>query len=168
MDAYLTIASKRDWRRYADREISDGVTLRILDAGRLSGSAVNRQPWTFLVVESDEMRERLADVVYAPDNIRGAKLVIVLTTTRAGAFDLGRVAQNMMLAAWNEGIVSCPNGFADADRAVEALGLTGDERPVNALSFGYPSRPRDPESRPAEEWSAEANRRPLDDVVQRI
>jgi hypothetical protein len=36
------------------------------------------------------------------------------------------------------------------------------------LSFGYPARPRNPESRPAEEWSARANRKPLDELVRRI
>ena len=44
----------------------------------------------------------------------------------------------MMLAAWNDGVASCPNGIADADAANEALGL--EEPPVNVLSFGYPAR----------------------------
>jgi len=38
---------------------------------------------------------------------------------------------------------------------------------VNIPTFAYPKRPLDPESRSAEEWSAEANRRPLEEVVQR-
>jgi hypothetical protein len=39
--------------------------------------------------------------------------------------------------------------------------------PVIVLSFGYPAKPRDPASRPAEEWSRRANRKPLEDVVRR-
>jgi hypothetical protein len=35
------------------------------------------------------------------------------------------------------------------------------------LSFGYPRRPRDPESRSASEWSARAKRRPLEELVER-
>ena len=50
VDVFTAIASKRDERRYADRPIPDDVVTRILDAGRLAGSAVNRQPWTFVVV----------------------------------------------------------------------------------------------------------------------
>ena len=36
------------------------------------------------------------------------------------------------------------------------------------LSFGYPANPRDPESRTADEWSAKANRKPLDELVRRV
>jgi hypothetical protein len=36
------------------------------------------------------------------------------------------------------------------------------------LSFGYPARPRDPEARPAEEWSARIKRKPLDELVRRV
>ena len=115
MDTYLAIVSKRDTRRYADTPIPDDVVERILDAGRVTGSASNRQPWRFLIVEDAERREKLADAVYEPTNIRGAQLVIAIVGTRP--LDLGRCAQNMMLAAWNDGVASCPNGIADKDAA---------------------------------------------------
>ena len=44
MDTFLAIASKRDTRRYADRAIPQEIAERILQAGRVSGSARNRQP----------------------------------------------------------------------------------------------------------------------------
>jgi nitroreductase len=59
VDTYLAVASKRDWRSYADRPVPPEVERRILDAGRVSGSAMNRQPWVFVVVESPEAKERL-------------------------------------------------------------------------------------------------------------
>lgn len=159
MDAYLAVASKRDERRYAERPIPGDVVARILDAGRLAGSAANKQPWKFLIVENPA---ELAEAVYEPTNLRGAALVVALV---GKGFDLGRCAQNMMLAAWNEGVVSCPNGIADAEAAARAL---GGEEPGIVLSFGYPARPRDPESRTAEEWSRRANRRPLADFLTRV
>jgi nitroreductase len=169
MDTYLAVASKRDWRRYADRPIPDEVVSRILDAGRLSGSAVNRQPWTFVVVEDAGSKEQLAGAVYAGENIRGAALVVAIATKEGGsAMDVGRAVQNMMLVAWNEGVGSCPNGMPDAGAVGKLLGLEGGILPVIVLSFGYPKRPVDPESKGAEEWSGEANRRPLDEVVKRI
>jgi nitroreductase len=170
VDAYLAIASRREVRRYAARPIPAEIATRILDAGRLSGSAVNRQPWTFVVVEDAEARSRLAENVYVPENIRGAALVVAVVGRGKGpvAFDCGRAAQNMMLAAWNEGVGSSPNGLTDADRANEVLGLDQDERIQIVLSFGFPAVPRDPESRPASEWSARANRRPLRDVARRL
>jgi nitroreductase len=159
MDTRLAIASKRDERRYSDRPIPEDVETRILDAGRVSGSARNQQPWEFVVVSD---RAALAEAVYAPDNVRTCALAVAIVCERA--LDAGRAAQNMMLAAWNDGVVSCPNGIADADAAERVVGA----KPIIVLSFGYPQRQRDPTRRSAEEWSARANRKPLDEIVRRV
>ena len=84
------------------------------------------------------------------------------------SFDAGRAAQNMVLAAWNDGVGSCPNGMADVEATGRPLGLRDDERLVIILSFGYPAKPLDPESRTPEEWSRRANRKPLDEIVTRL
>jgi len=76
--------------------------------------------------------------------------------------------QNMMLVAWNEGVVSCPNGMPDRSRTAQVLGLEGDLEPVIVLSFAYPRRPLDPEAKTAEEWSREANRKPLGELLKRV
>jgi nitroreductase len=158
VDVYTAIASKRDERRYADRPIPEEVETRILDAGRLAGSSTNKQDWEFVVVSD---REALAEAVYAPQNVRTAALALAIVCPRA--FDAARVAQNMMLAAWGEGIVSCPNGVRDAEAVERIVGAV----PAIVLSFGYPAKPRDPDARPAEEWSRRANRKPLEEVVRR-
>ena len=72
----------------------------------------------------------------------------------------------MMLAAWNDGIGSCPNGVRDPDRLHDLLGIDGDERVAIVLSFGYSARPADPERRTPEEWIARADRRPFEEVVE--
>ena len=74
----------------------------------------------------------------------------------------------MMLAAWNDGVVSCPNGIADAEKVRDVLQLTEDDPVAIILTFGYPAKIRDPMSRTPEEWSALANRKPLDQLVERI
>ena len=169
MDVALAVASKRDERRYAERDVPPDVVERILDAGRLTGSARNAQPWVFVVVETAELVHRLADLVYAPQNVLAARLLIALVSTRGrSGFDHGRAAQRMMLAAWNDGVASCPNGVRDAEAAASVLRLGEDELPATVLSFGYPARPRNPASRTAEEWSARANRRPLTQLVRRL
>jgi nitroreductase len=159
VDVYTAIASKRDERRYADRPIPDEVAQRILDAGRVAGSSQNRQDWEFVVVSD---RDAFAETVWAPENVRTAALVVAIICPRA--FDVGRAAQNMMLAAWGEGVLSCPNGVRDAEAAARIVG----GEPAIVLSFGFPERPRDPDSRTAEEWSERANRKPLDEVVRRV
>ncbi len=160
VDPYLAIASKRDERAYADTPIAAEVRRRILDAGRLAGSSKNKQRWEFVVVSGAE-KKRLAEAVYAPENLLGAALVVAIVG-EASSFDAGRCAQNMMLAAWGEGVVSCPNGVRDPDTAAAICG--GEVRAI--LSFGHPVRPRDVAGRSAEEWSARANRKPLDELVR--
>jgi nitroreductase len=159
VDTFLAIASRREVRTYSDRPLPDDVVHRILDAGRLSGSSQNKQLWQFVIVRD---RDALAEAVYAPENVRNARLAVAIAGD-AAPFDVGRAAQNMLLAAWNEGVGASPNGVKDHDRAAEVAG-TGPVKMV--LSFGYPKKPRDPQSRTAEEWSARANRKPFDDVVR--
>jgi nitroreductase len=169
LDVYLAVASKRDWRSYADRPVPENVQQRILDAGRLAGSAMNVQPWRFVVVESDEAKQRVGGVVYAASNIESSAFAVAIATEGGGyPVDVGRAMQNMFLVAWNEGVVSCPNGMADQAAAAQALGLEDGWLPVSIPSFGYPKRDLAPESKTAEEWSAEANRKPLDELIRRI
>jgi nitroreductase len=161
VDAWLAIASKRDVRAYADTPIPAEIETRILDAGRLSGSARNKQQWEFVVVETKQVE--LAEAVYAPENVLGAQLVVAIVGA-AGGMDVGRCAQNMMLAAWNDGVASCPNGIKDPDAAASICG--GDVKSI--LSFGYPAKPRAPQSRTPDEWSAKADRKSLDELVRRV
>lgn len=169
MDVDRAVASKRDWRSYSDRPVPVDVQRRILDGGRLAGSAVNKQPWRFVVVESEDAKQRVSQVVYAEGNIQTCAFAVAISTEGGGsAIDVGRALQNMFLVAWNDGVVSCPNGMPDQEAAARALGLERGWLPVNIPSFGYPKRDLQPESKPAEDWSAEANRKPLDELVTRI
>lgn len=170
MELWLAIASRREVRDYAETPISEEVELRILDAGRLAGSAQNKQPWRFVIVESPERREQLAELVFVPGNIRGAQLVVAIVVAGKGpvSLDAGRCAQNMLLTAWDQGVGSSPNGMPDRDAVSALLGLREGEHPAIVLSFGYPAKPREPSARSADEWSARANRKPLVDLVERV
>jgi nitroreductase len=160
VDTFLAIASRRETRDYADTPIPEDVVHRILDAGRLSGSSKNTQKWEFVVVGD---HEAMAQCVYAPGNVLGAALVVAIAGA-AGGMDVGRAAQNMLLAAWNDGVGSCPNGISDAEGAERIAGA-----PVSiVLTFGYPAKPRDATAHTAEEWSARAKRKPFDEVVRTV
>jgi nitroreductase len=171
VDAYLAVVSKREVRDYAPRPLEPDAERRILEAGRVAGSSKNRQSRRFVVVRDDGAREAVASSVYAGDNVRGAALVVAVVVGGKGptAFDAGRAAQNMMLAASNDAIGSCPNGIADADRLRAALGHGEDEQVTTVLTFGYPAKARrDPQSLSADEWIERADRRPWEDVVEEV
>lgn len=170
MDVHLAIASKRDVRAYAPGALDPATEARLLDAGRLTGSARNRQPARLVVAESAVARAAVAAAVYVPATAQGAALVVAVAVTPGGGlvdFDAGRMAQGMMIAAWADGIASCPNGVADHGALAAPLGLAAEERVVIVLTFGRPVTPRDPARRRPEEWSRRARRLPIEEVVRR-
>ena len=170
METHLAVASKRDVRAYDGAPVPEEIALRILDAGRLAGSARNRQPLRFVVVEGEAVAA-VARCVYVAHNVASAGLVVVLVVTPGGNlvdFDAGRAAQSMMLSGWADGIASCPNGIADAPGLERVLGLAPPERAVVVLTFGAPAVARDPARRSAERWSERAPRPPLEQVVRRV
>jgi nitroreductase len=160
VETFLAIASRREVREYADTPLPDDVVRRILDAGRLSGSSQNTQKWEFVILRDRDAASRF---VHAPANVLGAQLVVAIAGDAAG-FDVGRAAQNMMLAAWSEGVGSVPNGISDADAAAQLAGA----KVAIVLTFGYPAKSRDANSRTADEWSQRAKRKPFDEVVREV
>lgn len=171
MDTWLAITSRRDGRRYRPTPVPPDTIGRILDAGRLAGSARNHQPWVFILVESDEARGAVSGAVYRSELVTSAPLVIAIVVQPSGGlidFDAGRAAQNMMLAAWDAGIDCCPNGIAAPESLARSLNLSPEEKPVVVLSMGYPEKEHTPEDHSPEEWSRRARRRPLGEVARRV
>ena len=82
MDVLLAVASKRDVRAYSGRARAARDRGRILDAGRLAGSARNRQPCRFVVAEG-EARAAVAGAVYRAGNVLSAALVVASRSPRA-------------------------------------------------------------------------------------
>jgi nitroreductase len=170
MDTWLTIASRREVREYAGRPVEPDVVERILQAGRVAGNALNRQQWRFVVLESRAAITAAARGVTRPANVEGAALCVAVVLTGPGLtpFDAGRAAQNMMLAAANFGVGSCPNTTKDLELFADLLSLGEEERVVTLLSFGYPARARALERRDADAWAERADRKPLNELVTRI
>jgi len=153
MDTYRAIVSKRDRREYDSRPIPEASVRRILQAGRMAGSSSNTQPCRFIVLDDPAVLQALAPAGPGTAAMLRAPLAIAVVVLPGGTgFDVGRVCQNMMLAAWSEGMVSCPQGIRGQDVARAALGLPEDHSVGMCLAFGYesaaasarPSRPRLP------------------------
>ncbi|MBI4280058.1 MAG: nitroreductase family protein [Armatimonadetes bacterium] len=170
MDAYLAVVSKREVRQYTTEPIPEATLTRILQAGRATGSSRNRQPWAFVVVTDKSHLAALSRHAYSPGNLTGcAAAVVVAVEGDRDRFDAGRVAQNMMLAAWALGIGSCPNGFTDEGAAGAALGLPAGMRLPTVLTLGRPA-PGAPRPRPGadpERVLGRVKRKPLEAVVHR-
>jgi nitroreductase len=156
-------------RRFANRAISAEALRRILEAGRWSGSAKDRQPWHFIVVRDRAMRDRLATCGQYASHLRGAAVAVVIITGagRWDTLDAGRCGQNMMLAAWAEGIGSCIASLHDEGKARAALGVPNGMKVQMAISFGHPAPGPDDkiEGLPKAQVLASLGRKPLDDLV---
>lgn len=139
MDAYTSLLTKRDLRSYLDRPIDRATLLKILDGGRRSGSARNRQPWEFIVVTDRTVLGRLARCGRYARHLEAAGAVVVIAVEGVrDLFDAGRCAQNLMLAGWSLGIASCP---ATLHRDVEArrvLAAPDGLILATAIALGHP------------------------------
>jgi nitroreductase len=145
MDAYTCIRTKRDTRAYQDRPIPDRSLGRILQAGRMAGSAKNLQPCRFVVIQDAPKKKDVAACGQFAQHTASAPVVVAIVLPQGGrGFDAGRCAQNMMLAAWAEGITSCPITMHDNACALGVLGIPQGHRVSIVLAFGYPpsSAPR--------------------------
>ncbi|HEV8641457.1 MAG TPA: nitroreductase family protein [Methylomirabilota bacterium] len=160
MDAYKAIVNKRDQRAFLARPISEDALERILQSGRMTGSSKNREPNRFVVVRD---RQRLAAIAALSGFARwmaDAAVAIVIAQTERHDFDAGRCAQNMMLAAWNDGIGSCPAHVPEAELAT-LLGIPAGIAVNRVIGFGYV----DPE-RAAPPRAVGRRRRPLTELVR--
>ena len=143
MDTWDVIRTKRAIRDYDSRPIPDEVLQRILNAGRLSGSARNAQPWRFIVVRDAARRHQLSRCGRFARHLAHAPCVVVVCTAaqhrRWAAFDAGRAVQNMVLAAWDQGVGSCVTALHDEKSAREVLKIPESFDIQVAVAFGYPS-----------------------------
>ena len=168
MDAYQLLKSLRAVRHFTSQPIPETVLERILQAARWTGSAKNTQPWQFVVVRSRETLGKLASMGRYASHLSGAALAIVVVVPPGYAlFDAGRVSQNMMLAAWCDGVGSCIGSLQDEEQARALLGIPADFMAHTAISFGYPddAAPRLIEGQPIASVLAHVGRHPLEQLV---
>jgi nitroreductase len=64
--------------------------------------------------------------------------VAVVVTPGGSGFDAGRVAQNLMVAAWAEGITSCPTSMHRQECAARVLGLPPEHSVAIVITLGFP------------------------------
>lgn len=155
-DTYDFILGLRAIRDYRKDPLSKDDLRAILEAGRWTGSSKNRQSWTFVAVTDEERLAQLAEHGDFTQPVRDSAATIVLVQEADGyEFDIGRAAQNMMLAARAIGVASCPITLhRDAD-ARAFLGAPQATTTRYAVALGYPSEDARPRRfggrRPAEE-----------------
>jgi nitroreductase len=143
MSVYDTIRTMLAVREYDGRPIPEEIVRRIVEAGRLTGSSMNGQPWHFVVVQDPETLRQIGALSQHGPYIAQASLAIaiVLDKSRFAVSDASRAAQDMLLTAWEEGIGGNWVGFGGMDDIKDLLGIPADKELLAILPFGYPARP---------------------------
>jgi nitroreductase len=161
-DTYQRILKLRAVRTFRPEPLSEEDLNAILEAARWTGSAKNSQDWTFIVVRDPDQKERLATAGNFTKPMRNAPCAIALVDESTGyEFDVGRAAQNIMLAADAIGVASCPVTLHKEERAVEVLGIPKSARARYAVCLGYATD----EPLPKRGWGG-GGRKALDKVVR--
>ena len=112
---------------------------RILEAGRLTASARNRQPWHFIAVQDRETLRQIGDIATTGPYIAQAPLaIVVLVRMTFAVSDASRAIQSMILAAWGEGVGSNWVGFGGHEEVKALLAVPDDLDVLAILPFGYP------------------------------
>lgn len=144
MDVFDAVRTVLAVRRYADRPVSAALVHRIVEAGRLTASSMNRQPWHFVVVEERDNLRKLGAATRSGPYVADAALAIVVAVEKASAFaisDVSRAIQSMVLTAWAEGVGSNWAGFGGLDEVQAMLGVPAELDVLAVLPFGYPVDP---------------------------
>jgi nitroreductase len=140
MTPYEAIISKRDIRDYTGEPIPDEVLRRVLQAGRMAGSSKNQQVNRLVVFRDQAVQDRLAEAGDFASWIGTAAAIIGIAAPidALRMFDVGRMAQNMMVAAHVEGLASCPVTLHHQNRARAAAGLPDDWDMTMVITLGWP------------------------------
>ena len=160
MDFLEIMRSRRSCRSFDEqKKVSREDLLKIVEAGRLSPSGCNSQPWKFIVVDAPDAKSKLCDALVVQDNVTGApwrhqvSAFIILveqaakvmpcvadyykTTQRFAQGDLGAACMNMCHEAYSLGLASCIIGMNDQAKLEEYFHIPHGSEARLVLAIGY-------------------------------
>jgi nitroreductase len=144
-EALRLLRSVRSVRDYRPDPIPPEDLAAILEVARWTGSGMNRQPWTFVVVEERATLQAIGTASPNAGQVAGAAaaIVIVMDGGMPGieAFDEGRVAERILVAATALGLASAI-GWVMPGAAAQVrtlLGIPGERTVRTLVSIGYPT-----------------------------
>jgi nitroreductase len=163
MEPYELVKALRVARNFTAEPIPEADITRILEAGRWTGSSKNTQRWAFIPLRDAASRATVAACgTFTVPMLNAAFGVALVRLPDGYEFDIGRVAQNLMLAASALGIGSCPVTLHDTACAHRALRLPRGHTCRYAIAFGYPDVPAERAARAQRRYGG---RKPLDELI---
>jgi nitroreductase len=142
MEVFDAVRTVLAVRQYQDKPVPPEIVRRIVEAARLTGSSMNRQPWHFIVVENRDTLQQLGALAKTGPYIAQAALAIVVAIERTtfSVSDGSRAIQSMILTAWADGVGSNWVGFRGLDEVKSMLRIPDELEILAIIPFGYPAR----------------------------
>jgi nitroreductase len=158
MEVFEAVRTVLAVRHYQERPVPPEIVRQIVEAGRLTASSINKQPWHFIVVEDREMLRRLGGMVSTGPYIADAPLAVVVAIAESpfGVSDASRAIQSMILTAWSAGVGSNWVGFHNLADIKPLLNIPDNLDVLAIVPFGYPAQTT---------GKGEKERKPLSEVA---
>jgi len=170
METWRAISTYRAVRSFDPRHIPEAGLDRILQAGRRAPSSKNMQRWAFIACTDRAHLRELSEVGPFAGHLAGAAAAVAIVVPQTDevsardwtVFDVGQAVQNMLLAAWDQGIGGAHAAVYDEPLARRLLGYPDGYRCDLLLSLGFPADPAALTAPPER-----GGRRPPDEVIHR-
>lgn len=148
MELSTAIETRRSIRSFNNKKIEDEKIEKILESAMVAPSARNAQPWEFIVVDKQELLEKMADIITYGQMLREAShgIIVCFDTSKAVAFEYGVIdtsaaTQNILLRAHDLGLGAVWLGVYPREERVERLkdlfSLPENIIPVSGIALGY-------------------------------
>jgi nitroreductase len=137
---------RRSIRRFHDRPVPDDLIRTALDLARWAPSGANRQPWHFIVVTDEGLRDTLASSAKAVffdlnAHLRNAPVVIAACSdprvSKWHQYDVSAAIMCLLLAVDALGLGACWVGLFDEGRVKELLGVPAELRVAALIPIGF-------------------------------
>ena len=154
MSVYETVQKRRSVRRFQRKKVPLITLRKIVDSGRMGPSAMNLQPWEFIIVDSAELVkgvfENLKWAGYLPKDqgappagMEPAAYIFVLRNQRFKSrwtgHGIGAAVENMILVALEEGVGSCWIASVNRPSVMQLLCIPDEFEIDSVLALGYPN-----------------------------
>ena len=143
MEVYEAVRTVLAVRSFQEKAVPPEVIRRIVEAGRLTGSAKNLQPWHFVVVQDRKTLQKLGALARTGAHVAqaAAAVVVAVDKTPFAVSDASRAIQSMLLTAWADGVGSNWVGFGGLEPVKALLDIPAGLDVLAILPLGYPARP---------------------------
>jgi len=169
VDFSEVIRTRRSVRAFKRDPVPEDVMSKVLDAARIAPSGSNRQPWRFILVTDEVLKQKMISACNNQEFIAQAPVIVVacgqrLRLNRGGymgemstLLDVAIAFTHLVLAARAEGLGTCWIGAFSNDEIKKLLQIPNEYEVVAATPLGFPENEN--------AFSETTERKTLDEIV---